>query len=65
MKTYKVITIDFNGYRTERATTGSKDTAKAIYESYIVRCLKGFADIMKVLVETDTEIVSGFVNWRR
>lgn len=62
---YKIITIDFNGYRTERATTNSHTTAKQIYESYIVRCLRGFPDIMEVLVETDTEIVSSFVNWRR
>ena len=62
---YKVITIDFNGYRTERATTGSKDLAKTIYEGYIVRCLRGFPDIMEILVETDTEVVSNFVNWRR
>lgn len=62
---YKVITIDFNGYRTERATTNSRITAKQIYESYIVRCLRGFPDIMEVLVETDTEIVSSFANWRR
>ena len=56
---YKVITIDFNGYRTERAT------AKAIYESYILRCLRGFTDIMEVLVETENEIKSSFINWRR
>ena len=62
---YKVITIDFNGYRTERATTASKDTAKTIYESYVVRCLRGFTDIMEVLVETETEIKSSFINWRR
>ena len=61
---YKVITIDFNGYRTEQAQTNSKDTAKKIYESYILRCLRGFPD-MEVLIETDTEIKSSFVNWRR
>lgn len=62
---YKIITIDFNGYRSERATTNSKDDAKKIYEGYVVRCLRGFVDIMEVLVETENEIISSFVNWRR
>lgn len=62
---YKIITTDFNGFRTERATTDSPTTAKQIYESYILRCLRGFPDIMEITIETETEVKSSFVNWRR
>lgn len=61
---YKLVLIDFNGFR-EVVATGGKDSIKKIYESYIKRCVYGFLDIMEVLIETDTKIISSFVNWRR